>query len=243
MKKVIISIIILILIVIAYLMIFKSFSLGNFSIQNVKGIQALDEKLNQEIATANKKTSQEYRAEIETLKTSIEDMVKAKQKYEEYKVQSESGLIEVKTYKVEYLWAIIGQYAKKRNTQLTLDLIETTGENLYDLNFTLIGDYSDIINCISDIEDDDTFDFKITNFTMEPYRKNYQKVETQYNEEYTESITINEGTNETVITEQISAYDGIETIEETDNKTQATSYDPKRLISTFKIENVGIQFN
>lgn len=243
MKKVIISIIILILIVIAYWMMALNFRIGNFSIQNIKGIQALDETLNQEIATANKKTAQEYVAEVENLKTSIKDMVTAKQKYEEYKEQSEFGLIQVKTYKVEYLWATIGQYAKRRNTQLTLDLIETPGDSLYDLNFTLIGDYTNIINCISDIEDDDTFDFKITNFTMEPYRKDYIKTETQYKDSYTESITLNEQTNETVVTEKITAYDGIEKIEETDNTTEATAYDPKRLIATFQIEDVGIQFN
>ena len=166
-------------------------------------------------------------------------MATTKQKYEEYNVQGELGLIQIKTYKVEYLWAIIGQYAKNRNTQLTLDLVSAGGDNLYDLNFTLIGDYTDIINCISDIEDDDTFNFKITNFTMEPYRKNYTKKEVQYSEADTNSLT-DDGTTKTTT---IKAYDGIETIQETDDTTQATAYDPKRLVATFQLEDVGIQFN
>jgi len=244
MKKVIISILIVILIVIAYWMMAQNFKIGNFSIQNIKGIQALDEQLNQEIATAKQKTSQEYVSEVETLRTAIKDMATAKQKYEEYNVQGDLGLIQIKTYKVEYLWAIIGQYAKKRNTQLTLDLVSAGGDNLYDLNFTLIGDYTDIINCLSDIEDDDTFNFKITNFAMEPYRKNYTKTEIQYNESRTDSVTeqVTEDLT-TITTTKVNAYDGIETIQEIEDTTQATAYDPKRLVATFQIEDVGIQFN
>lgn len=243
MKKIIISIFIVILILIAYWMIFQNFKIGNFSIANIKGIQALDEELNKEIETANRKTSQEYVKEVETLKTSIKDMVKAKQKYEEYDTQGELGLIQIKTYKVEYLWATIGQYAKQRNTQLTLELVNLGTGDLHDLNFTLIGNYTDIIECISDIEKDDSFNFKISNFKMEPYRKNYEKTEISYNESYTGSVRNEVTENSTVVKTQIGAYDGVETIVEVENTTQATTYDPKRLIATFKIEDVGIQFN
>ncbi len=240
MKKIIISIFIVILIVIAYFMLADTFKIGNFSIKNIKDIQALDEQLNKEIINANKKITQEYANGLQTLKNSIEDMAIAKEKYETYNEQGELGLIQINSYKIEYLWAIIGQYAKDRNTQLTLDLVENGEDNLYNLNFTLIGDYTDIIDCMSDIEDDDSFDFKITNFEMKPYTQVYTRTEVEYNEN---QVVVNTDPDKTTIIDKTSPYDETLTIQEADDTTVASSYNPKRLIATFQVENVGIQFN
>ena len=41
-------------------------------------------------------------------------------------------------YKIEYLWSIIGGYADDENITVTLDIKETSIEDTYNINFTLI---------------------------------------------------------------------------------------------------------
>ena len=247
MKKIIISILIVILIVIAYFMIFGTFKIGNISIKNIDDIKALDEELKEEIAIANQKTSQEYISEVDKLKNSVKSLTKTKEKYEQYNTQGELGAVELKTYKIEYLWAVIGQYAKKRNTTLTLDLLEASIPDAYNLKFTLLGDYTDIVDFLSDIEDDDSFDFKISNFNLEPYTKVVTKTEIDYKSEIVtvdpklEAVTPE--TEKITTTQKINPYDDIEIVKETEDETVASSYNPRQLVATFQINDVRIDFN
>jgi len=246
MRKVIISILIVILIVIAYLLLFGNFQVGNISIKNINDIKALNEQLEQEIVAVNQKISQEYANQLKQLKTAIDDLKIQKEQYEKYNVQGEEGIVQIDTYKIEYLWAIIGQYAKNRNVVLTFNLLE--GEaGLYNLNFELIGDYTDIINFLSDIENDDSFNFKIANFNLGPYTKTITKIQTESIYETSTQVipqnVPNKTPEQTIITEMELPYDNVETVTEVEDETVASSYNPKRLMATFQIYNVGIELN
>ena len=240
MRKIIISICIVILIVIAYLMIWNNFSLGQFTIKNVEKIKELDDNLDTQISIANQKTSQEYVSELETLKTSIKNLVTTKEKYEKYNAAGKMASVQLKAYKVEYLWTIIGQYAKNRNTLLTLDLATTPTNDLYDLNFTLIGDYTDIVDFLSDLEKDDAFSFKITNFQMKPYTNTVIKTDVDYVKNH---IGTSSGTLSTTTTETMPPYSDVQINKETQDTTVASSYNPRLLIAAFQIQDVEIEFN
>ena len=120
MKKIIISILIIVLGVIAYLMIGNNFQIGSLSINNISEIKALDEQLQQGISVANEKIKLDYEDQLNKLKTSIEQLTSVKEKYEQYNIEEKLETVEIKKYKIEYLWAIIGQYAKQRNTKLDM---------------------------------------------------------------------------------------------------------------------------
>ena len=80
----------------------------------------------------------------------------------------ELGLIKVKEYKIEYLWAIIQNYARDEGIQIKLDLIENGANDLYNINITAKGHYQYITNFIEKVERDDTLDFKIEDFKLTP---------------------------------------------------------------------------
>lgn len=240
MKKVVMFILIIILAVVAYFMIFDN----AFPIKNKEEIVALNVELEDKISQVNRKITQEYASGLQGLKDSIKRLETAKGKYEQYNVGEELTTTVTTTYKIEYLWATIGQYAKKRNTQLTLDLVENSDKISYDMKFTLIGDYTDIIYCISDIEEDDTFEFKISNFKIEPYTKILTTTDVEYEEIDVPSNTSNSsvGVQTTQTTTQDVPYTGLQQRKEEDDTTVASIYNPKQLIATFDIESVGIEF-
>ena len=248
MKKIIISILIIVLGVIAYLMIGNNFQIGSLSINNISEIKALDEQLQQGISVANEKIKLDYEDQLNKLKTSIEQLTSVKEKYEQYNIEEKLETVEIKKYKIEYLWAIIGQYAKQRNTKLTLNIAEVPDSELYNLNFTLVGEYVDIVNCLSDIEDDDSFNFKIENFVMKPYTKLITTEEIDYYDSELDDKEISRTAYDSALesestTTKNKPYDSVEVITETEDKTKATLYNPKQLIASFTVNDVGIDFN
>lgn len=245
MKKTIMFVLIVILLVIAYFLIFQSLSIGNFTIQSIEGIKKLDEDLNSEITIATEKTAKTYPSEVQNLNVASKNLVMAKKEYEKINKSGELGVIQVKTYKIEYLWTKLGNYAKNRNVKATFDLNKTNTDNLYDINFTLKGDYEDIVNYLSDIENDDSFSFKITEFQLVPYTKIYtsdiKKFQTNTNsEETTESTETKQNTSQTIVE---LPYEETKTNTETEDSTVASEYDPINLVATFKVKNVGIELD
>jgi len=141
------------------------------------------------------------------------------------------------------LWAIIGQYAKERNTKLTLNIAEIPDSESYNLNFTLVGEYVDIVDCLSDIEGDDAFNFKIENFTLKPYTKLITTEEINYYDTEISATEYGKALESESTTTKNKPYESVEIIKETEDKTKATLYNPNQLIATFTVNDVGIDFD
>ena len=71
-------------------------------------------------------------------------------------------------YEIESLWVKIGNHAKSEGVVMKMDLLRGTGDDNYNLNFTVNGSYIGITNFISNIENDSQLGFKIENFSMVP---------------------------------------------------------------------------
>lgn len=174
MKKILIGILTILLIVVAYLTVFRGISIGNFSILSVEQIQEENDNLTTEIAQTETLMYSTYATQTEQLEKSVSSLLEAKEEYLDLaNVSTESELSEAskeETYKIEYLWTRIGSHATAEGVILKLD-VQTggTGESdVKNLFFTVTGNYIAIINFVTAIEDDSELGFRIENFKILP---------------------------------------------------------------------------
>lgn len=232
MKKILLAILTTLLIVLTYIVLAKSISIAGFKIEGISDIKTASENLDQDANKANSLVDETYPKEMTSLEKAIKDLKIAKQKYESKNVynadETELGAVHVDTYKIHFLWTRLGNYRKERGVKsLNLDLKSTQTADVYDLEFTLIGTYSSIIEFLYDIEGDEELNFEPKNFV----------------------ITSNLTTTTTTQTNTIASTNTLETTNttknnnnnntNTNNNTTAKS-DGINLKATFTVENVGI---
>jgi len=226
MKKVLLSFLIILLGVLIYVVVFRDIYLGNWNNTNIYDLQEHNNRLTATINTAREKNEQIYGTKIEQLSQSIKNLDITKETYDS-KVkyiteETELGIVQIKEYKIEYLWTILENYAKDEKIKLKLDLVENGNDNLYDLNITLTGTYIGITDFIYDIEKDDSFDFKIENYKMEPRtvqtttdtnnNNNNSNNNSNSNSNNTNSNNSAENTNKVVNTQVIQATFNIKNV-------------------------------
>lgn len=172
MKKILIAIIILILTVLGYLVLIKGFKIGNLEIKSISDIKANSEKLDSNIKLADERVSITYPAEVDKVNNSIKKLKDTKERYMQKTKNDEIkdvGVAQIKYYEIDYLWAMLGNYATKEKIELTLDIgVANADEDIYNLNFTLTGSYMGITDFIYSIENDENLKFKIQKFELKP---------------------------------------------------------------------------
>jgi len=216
MKKVLMTLVLVVLFVITCFLMFKNISIAGWTSKSIKDIKLVNKKLSDQTNIATQKNKQEYPESIEKLEETIKLYETTKQNYESKMASTsgdiEPGMVQIKRYKIETLWITIENYAKARNIELLLNVVENNvSENSYNLEIAVVGEYSNIVDFLYDIEKDETLNFKIENFKMH-----------QYTVETTTSTTNGEITVDTPKTEE------------------TVSYDPKLVEATFVINNVEI---
>lgn len=224
MKKILISVLIILLLVLSYFALAKG--IGFLKIKSINDIKNASNKLESDFNEANELSNKTYPTEVEALESAIKQLKISKQEYENknlYNTDENSlGTIEIKTYKIHYLWTILGNYRKDRGVQsLSLDLKSTENQDVYDLEFTLIGSYTNITDFLYDIENDEELNFEIKDFSISSAINTDQTNNTEDNA--TEPEQQNNNTENTQENEQAQA--------------QGDGYS---LQAKFTVENVGI---
>ena len=158
----------------------------------------------------------------------------SKQEYENKKLYSAEnealGTVEIKTYTIHYLWTILGNYREDRDVKsLTLDLKSTENEDVYDLEFTLVGNYISITDFLYDIEEDEELNFEIKNFKISSEIITQGNTATEDDDEETEE------NRNSILSNNINTNKQNETTNVPTQKTDGTV-----LQATFTVENVGI---
>lgn len=232
MKKILISVLIVLLLILTYVVFDKGINIGFIKIDSIKGIKEKSAKLDEDLAKANELSNKTYPSEVEGLEEAIKQLKISKQEYENKKLYSTEdvalGTVEIKTYTIHYLWTILGNYRKDRGVKsLNLDLKSTQSEDVYDLAFTLVGSYTSITDFIYDIENDEELNFEIKNFNVS------SNISTQ---------TTNQENDETNSNNVLSNNNNSNNINNQNNVTQTTTQksDGTILQATFTVENVGI---
>lgn len=172
MRKFLILILIILLGLLAYMMVYKNIEIGSWKSTNLDELKALKANLDTDISKARELNETTYKSRIAELDASTRQLKATKEKYETKMKyigeDAELGIIKTKEYKIEYLWAILENYARDQGIQIKLDLIENGSNDLYNMNITAKGHYQYITNFVESIERDDTLDFKIEEFKMVP---------------------------------------------------------------------------
>lgn len=169
MKKVLISLIGIILLILICVVAFKGISVGKLSIYSVENIKQESLNLDKKIEEANTEINQNYAKSLADIETATNNLKKAKEEYEsKVGVNGSLGITQIEKYKIEYLWSIIGGYGDDENVIVTLDIKETAISDTYNINFTVQGSYLGITDFLYDIENDDELNYRIKDFKIEP---------------------------------------------------------------------------
>ena len=238
MKKILISVLIILLLILSYFALAKG--IGFLKIKSINDIKNASTKLENDFNEANKLSSKTYPSEVEALESAIKQLKISKQEYDNknlYSTEENSlGTIEIKTYKIHYLWTILGNYRKDREIQsLTLDLKSTETKDVYDLQFTLVGSYTRITDFLYDIENDEELNFEIKNFSISSAASTTQTNNTNNNN--TEQTNTNNNNTEQTNQNNNNAQNNEGGQE---NKNTQPSADGYNLQAKFTVENVGI---
>lgn len=169
MKKALISIIGVILLILIGVSIFKGISIGKISIYSVENIKQQSLNLDKKIEEANTEINQNYAKSLSDVQTATNNLKRVKAEYEsQVGEDGDLGITQIEKYKIEYLWGIIGNYADDERVDITLDVKETSIDDTYNINFTLLGSYIGITDFLYDIENDDELNYRIKDFKIVP---------------------------------------------------------------------------
>lgn len=238
MKKILISIIIILLIGLGYTISVKSLNIGALKLESINDIKNASTNLEQKFNTSKEISAQTYPKSIEDLDNVVRDLKKVKQEYEAKtlnnpEAQTNLGVIQVEKYNIEYLWTIIGNYATKNGVTLTLDVKSSNAEDVYNLNFNLEGTYIGITDFIYNLEDDSDLKFEIKDFKISS-----EKITTN-----DKKIKLTDETTDEDNKEKTSSSTNQQNSTTTQKETTTKKSDGITLYATFTVENVGINLN
>lgn len=248
MKKILISVLIVLLLVLAYIVLSKGLDIGFIKISSLNSVKEKSIELDENLDKANEVCEQKYPAEVKGLEDAIEKLKNSKKNYENKKVYNEEkeeiGTLEIKTYAIHYLWTILGNYREDSGVQtITLDVKSTENADVYDLGFTLKGTYTSITDFIYEIENDEKLNFEIKNFSVASSLGNTTSVvkeETEEDKQVGNNILSGKkeenSQNETEENKQEENTVN-NTTENSESKEEKTG---TILQATFTVENIGI---
>ena len=127
MKKLLITAIIILLIILTGITMIKGINVGKLSVLGIKDIKKEDEQLNTTIQQATKLASTDYQKKINDLNDQIKKLENEKQEYEEMvnvstESQTQTANQFLGGYKIEYLYVRIGTHAKTEGVEMKMDV-------------------------------------------------------------------------------------------------------------------------
>ena len=176
MRKILLSIIIILFLALGYVSLTNGIKIGNLEILSVKQIEQKSEELKTKIEDVNTLIDVEYPKKITDLRTASNNMKNAKSEYLQYtNLSSDTDIVSAmqeKYYAIEFLWAKLGTHAREEGVNLTFEIVSssTGANNVNDIKFTVNGSYIAITNFIYSIENDTDLNFRIQNFKLLPYK-------------------------------------------------------------------------
>ena len=243
MKKILISVIIILLIGLGYTIGAKSLKVGTLKLESINDIKSASNNLEQKFNTSKEISAQTYPNSIENLDKVVRELKTVKQQYQaktinNQEAESNLGVIQVEKYNIEYLWTIIGNYATKNGVTLTLDVKSTNADDVYNLNFNLEGKYIGITDFIYSLEDDDELKFEIKDFKISSEEIATKSSKSESENEEKDTIQNTTTTNKTT-----TSTNNQQTTNNTQKETTKKKNDGITLYATFTVENVGINLN
>ena len=220
MKKLLISIIILLMLILTGFTIVKGIDIGPLKVLGILEIKDENDKLDDKVKQATKLTSTDYQKKIDDLNTAIKQLETQKNSYEDMVNVSTDSQVEAanQTYNntIDFLFVRIENHAKSEGVTMKMEVTRSsTGvNNVYNLNFTATGSYTGIEEFITGIEDDSKLGFKIENFSMVASSQSGDQLEATF---VCKDITI-QGIDSTITSSTTTQIDSTDT-----NTTEQTN--------------------
>lgn len=176
MRKVLLTVIIVLLLVLIYNILTNGITIGSFQTFSIEQIKEKSQELKTKIEQTNIKIDSEYPNALNDLNVASKNMKNARDEYLRYSsLSSEADILEARTeksYAIEFLWTKLGYHARENGVILTFQIASSgIGANsTNDIKFTVNGSYIAITNFIYSIENDTDLDFRIQDFKMLPYQ-------------------------------------------------------------------------
>lgn len=173
MRKLLISILIALLLLITIYSVIKGLSIGNIKILGFNNIKVESEKLDNDINQISKLKEQDYKKTLSDIESNAKTLLQEKEKYATLVSTSTDSEIQKAThgekYEQDFLWAKIGNHATAIGVNLKFDVrVSATNKEAYDLHFTVGGDYTNITEFVMALENDKLLEFRIENFKLAP---------------------------------------------------------------------------
>lgn len=212
MKKLLISVIILLILILTGITIVKGIEIGPLKVLGILEIKDDNDKLDDKVKQATKLTSTDYQKAIDDLNDAIKQLENQKNSYEDMVNVSTDSQVEAanQTYNntIDFLFVRIENHAKSEGVTMKMEVTRnSTGvNNVYNLNFTATGSYTGIEEFITGIEDDSKLGFKIEDFSMVASSQSGDQLEATF---VCKDITIQgiDSTNTSSTTTQIDSTD------------------------------------
>lgn len=172
MKKLLMSILIGLLLILSIYIILNGFGMGNVEVLSYMGLQAKNKELDAKIQESSKLAEKDYKQIVSTVQDSTKKLEQARKDYEDVTTISSEEDVQVASqierYEVETLWVKLGNYATSEGAIIRMDIVQGNSNETYNLKFTVNGSYISITDFISDIENDSTLGFQIEEFKILP---------------------------------------------------------------------------
>lgn len=170
MRKVLLSILTVLLVVMTALIMKNGIKIGSLQVLGFQGLADESQKLTEKIDEANQKEDS-YKSTLSALESDSKSLAQAKKDYLDLvSVSSASDIqqaLQTKTYTIEYLWSRVGNHATSEGVTVTMNVASSSaGTGYRDLEFTANGKYLAISNFIYDLENDTNLEFTIDDFDM-----------------------------------------------------------------------------
>lgn len=183
MRKIVILLVLVLSIVACYVVSVQGVENNLLQIASYENVKAANKELDTQISELNRKNTTEFESKRSALTTAVKNYEDKKAEYEALaptvQQQQEETPAEpvsnTKTYDVDFLWTIVGNYATSEGINLDFvfvksaessSSIDTEYYTMADINFTISGNYNSLIEFMYDIEEDDRLAFEIRNFKM-----------------------------------------------------------------------------
>ena len=181
MKKLLISIIIILVIILTGVTVVNGIEIGKFKILGINEIISSNEELDNKIQNATKLASTDYQKKLDELNKTIKEFEKIKTNYEDMINVSTDSEVQAANqygvYEIGMLWIRLGNHAKSEGVKMDVSARELTpidtnttteADKKYNCNlyFTATGTYAGIAGFIEDIEDDSKLGFRIDDFKV-----------------------------------------------------------------------------
>lgn len=232
MKKLLISLIIILSLVLTGTTIAKGLQIGKINVLGISEIKEENEKLDDKVKEATKSASTDYQKNLDDLNAAIKKLESEKSNYEDLVNVSTDSEVESANqnynYMIDFLLIRVENHAKSVGVTMKMDVTRSSSgaENVYNLNFTATGSYVGIEEFITGIEDDSKLGFKIENFSMISSSENGGEVQATFvcKDITIQGISNNSSSTSSTIdrTDTTTTHDGLEqnnTITDENNNT------------------------